>query len=90
MSRTIAEAIRAEGEVQGMVLALQQVLLSQFALRYGELTAATEQRIRGTIDFAQLSAWSQRFVTADSLAEVMAAPPAPAPAKSTRSRRRRA
>ncbi len=90
MGRTIAEAIRAEGDAQGTVRTLQQTLVRMLTLRYGELQGTTEQLIRDTIDFAQLNAWVDRFVTAKSLDEVMAAQPAPAPApaKSTRSRRR--
>jgi hypothetical protein len=68
--QTIAEAIREEGAVEGRREQAAKMLLRQLRLRFGELPAEVEQKIRLTRDIHRLEQWLDRFATAKSLADV--------------------
>jgi hypothetical protein len=61
---------RDEGRAQGAVGALQQTLMRQLRLRFGELPAGMEQTIQSTRDSSRLDQWLNRFATASNLDEV--------------------
>jgi Putative transposase, YhgA-like len=63
------------GERRGERKAEQRVLLKQLRLRFGELPAAVVARIEAA-EVAELDVWTERFVTASRLEDVLGPTPA--------------
>jgi hypothetical protein len=70
MTKTIADALREEGQQQGAVKALSQSLVNVLRAKFGRLPKATEKVIRETQDPRRLDAWLVRAGTAATLEEV--------------------
>jgi Putative transposase, YhgA-like len=66
---------RREGEHNGQRNAERRVLLKQLRLRFGELPAAAVARIEAA-DVPDLDVWTERFVTASRLEDVLGPTPA--------------
>jgi hypothetical protein len=71
MSRTIADAMREEGEVRG----LRRVLLDMMRKRFRKVPPETARAVKATNDIEQLNQWLHRFATTSTLEEVGIAPP---------------
>lgn len=67
------ETGRAEGLETGRAAGQRGVLIKQLGLRFGPLSRAALERLEAA-DSAQLDAWSERVLSAGSLAEVFAEP----------------
>ena len=70
MGKTIAEALREEGHAEGFVESARSTLLRQLRKRFGAVPQTIADRIEKTSDLEQLTAWLDRFVTAESLEEM--------------------
>lgn len=70
-----AEAYMATGRQEGLLKGEARVLGRQLTRRFGELPAWVEQRLSEATE-AQLAAWSESVLDAQSLAAVFAEPPA--------------
>jgi hypothetical protein len=64
----------AQGRREGERNAERRVLLKQLRLRFGELPAAVVARVEAA-DMPELEAWTERFVAASRLEDVLAATP---------------
>ena len=60
---------RQEGEAEGLRKGEAALLLRLLARRFGSLSPAIEERVRGA-DAEQLLDWGERFVDATSLDEI--------------------
>lgn len=69
---TLAERLRQEGLKEGLKEGQQRLLLRQLRVRFGNVSAEVEARVRGGAD-AELEAWGERVVTAQSVEDVFGA-----------------
>lgn len=65
---TAAEQLRREGEQRGLLRGKRSVLLRQLRVKFGQVSAAVEQRVT-TADEAALDAWTERVLSATSAEE---------------------
>ena len=71
MGRTIAEALRDEGKLEGERKAKQQTLLLQLRHKFGrKVTSAMAQHIERTKDAQTLDQWLGNILDAETLEEV--------------------
>ena len=66
---------KAEGEAKGMAAGKAELLLTQLRLKFKDLPAGTESRVRSA-SAAQLDAWAAAILTATTLDELLATKPA--------------
>jgi hypothetical protein len=78
MGKTIADALREEGEKRGRkkgekvgeLRAMRRTLLRQLRERFGDLPAETEATIKGTDNVQRLEDWLSRFASTRKLEDV--------------------
>ena len=71
MAQTIAEALRAEGVVQGELKGKRESLLVLLRQQFGrKVTPAIVAGIKGTSDLATLDEWLAKVLKADTLEEL--------------------
>jgi len=74
MGRTIAEALREEGEQKGLqkgeLRTKRKWLVELLRIRFGKVPAATVKRIKATKRLDLLDAWFKQASVAKTLAEV--------------------
>jgi hypothetical protein len=75
MGRTIADALREEGQKAGEIRAHRQILLDLLQQRFGEVPPEMLDRIATTDDIKQLDVWLHRVLTAPTLAQMKIDPP---------------
>lgn len=68
--QTIAQAIEEEGRLKGLLQGMQETLLRQLRLRFGDLPSGVPEIVQATRDAARLNQWLDRFATAKSLKDV--------------------
>jgi hypothetical protein len=68
--RTIAEALREEGEQREAIRSRQQLLIRALRGRFGEVPPTVERLIEGSRDISQLETWFDSAVKAKTLADV--------------------
>lgn len=66
---TTAEKLRAEGRLEGRLEGSARTLLHQLTLKFGSPDAAVIARL-STADLDQLTLWSGRILTAESVEAV--------------------
>jgi hypothetical protein len=71
VAMTGAERLRAEGRVQGEAAGRAAMLLKQVRIRFGSVSAAHEQRIRGA-SIEALDTWAERVLSATSVEDLLA------------------
>jgi Putative transposase, YhgA-like len=74
MGKTMADALREEGEQRGVLRDRRQTLLAQLRTRFGNLPQTVVDAIEGCADADQLAAWLVRFATARRLSDMSIVP----------------
>jgi hypothetical protein len=74
MGKTIAEALREEGalegKAEGVLEAKRETLLEQLRLRFKRVPAAVTAEVEAAQDVQQLNRWLAAFATADKISDI--------------------
>lgn len=70
MGKTIADALREEGELVGLLRGKRQMLLEQLRARFKTLPDYIETAVQSETDVGRIDAWAKAFATARKLSDI--------------------